>query len=157
MASPSLAAGRSAHDERRPRLIIPALAGFYDWIEPYTYPLMRFVIGATVFPFGFGKVMSGMTPVIGSMTHFGLEPVALTAFCVIAIESVGAACIAIGLFTRFWAAAMAIEMAVITFVALWPAGYARAEQPLITGALCFVVALKGGGRCSIDRLIGWEL
>ena len=51
---------------RKAILASPGLAGFYDWIEPYTYPLMRFIIGMTVFPFGFGKIMNGMTPVIGS-------------------------------------------------------------------------------------------
>jgi hypothetical protein len=25
------------------------------------------------------------------------------------------------------------------------------------GFIAFVVALRGGGRCSIDRMLGWEL
>ena len=156
MASPSLAA-HAAPDTRRPRLIIPGLAGFYDWVDPYIYPLTRFVVGATLLPIGIGKIESGMAPVIGAMAHFNLEPVGAAAFCVVVIESVGALCIMLGFLTRFWAAAMAIEMAVITVVALWPQGYARAEQSLIWGALALIVALKGSGRFSIDRLIGWEL
>ena len=150
-------ASTSAPDTHRPRLIIPGLAGFYDWVDPYIYPLIRFVVGATLVPIGLGKIVGGMAPVMGAMAHFGLEPAAVSAVCVITIESVGAFCIAVGFLTRFWAAAMAIEMAFITFVVLWPQGYAKAEQGLIWGALAFIVALKGGGRFSIDRLIGWEL
>ena len=48
-------ASTSAPDTHQPRLIIPGLAGFYDWIDPYTYPLMRFIVGATSpVPIGFG-------------------------------------------------------------------------------------------------------
>jgi putative oxidoreductase len=153
-STPSVAAARA--QEGRPQLLIPSLGGFYDWIEPYTYPLMRFAIGASLVPIGWGKLQTGMGPVIATMTHFGFEPVGAAAFCVIAIESLGALCIALGFLTRFWAAALAIEMAVISLVQI-PNGYTRVEQFLLWGFLAFVVALRGGGRCSIDRLIGWEL
>jgi len=101
--------------------------------------------------------MSGQTPVIATMTHFGLQPVGAAALCVTVIESLGALCIALGFLTRFWAAAMAIELAVIAFVVMLPQGYFRAESFLLWGVLAFIIALKGSGRYSIDRMIGWEL
>ncbi|HLI20043.1 MAG TPA: DoxX family protein [Stellaceae bacterium] len=157
MASPSLASPRRAPSGRRPRPIVPGLAGFYDWVEPYTYPLFRLIVGAFLLPHGLGKLMSGQAPVVATMTHFGVQPAAVMALCVTAIESLGALCIVLGFLTRLWAAALAIELAVISFVVMLPQGYFRAEPFLLWGLLAFVIALKGGGRCSIDRLIGWEL
>ena len=69
----------------------------------------------------------------------------------------------LGLFTRFFAAAIAIEFGVITFVAHWPNGYGWTnprggwEYPLMWGLLFFAIALRGGGPYSLDRKIGREL
>lgn len=153
MASTSLA---STQGSGGPKLIFPGLAGLYEWVEPYTYPLMRFCVGAMLIPIGWTKLHTGMTPVVATMTRFGLEPVGLAAFCVIAIESLGALCIAVGFLTRFWAAALAVEMAVIAYEQI-PNGYTRMEQFLLWGVLAFIIALRGGGRLSADRAIGWEL
>ncbi|MGH7032412.1 MAG: DoxX family protein [Stellaceae bacterium] len=153
MASTSTASPRVSGE---PKLIIPGLAGFYEWAEPYAYPLMRFCVGAMLIPIGWTKLQAGTAPVVATMTKFGLEPVGLMAFCVIAIESLGALCIAVGFLTRFWAAALAIEMAVISYMQI-PAGYTRMEQFLLWGMLAFIIALRGAGRFSIDRAIGWEL
>ena len=154
MASTSVAPQRTTG---KPKLLIPGLAGFYDWIEPYTYPLMRFAIGAALIPIGWPKLQAGLGPEIATMAKLGFEPAGPAAFCVVAIESLGALCVAVGFLTRFWAAALAIEMAAITFGVQWHNGYIRAEQFLLWGFLAFVVALRGSGHCSIDRLIGWEL
>lgn len=143
--------------ERTTQLYIPALAGFYDWVKPYCYPLIRFAVGAVLIPNGIPKVMAGFEATTASMTrqHFPLP--ALVAILVMATETIGGFCVAIGFLTRFWAAAIAIEMAVITFKVQWPNGYSRVEQFLLWGILAFVIALRGGGRCSVDRLIGREL
>jgi putative oxidoreductase len=73
---------------------------------------------------------------------------------------VGAACLAIGLFTRIAAAMIGIEMLVIVFLFQWQFGYfgtARGyEYALLWLLLCIAIFLKGGGRYSIDRLIGKE-
>jgi putative oxidoreductase len=77
------------------------------------------------------------------------------------IEFVGGICIALGLFTRFFAAAAAIEMAVLTFYIYWANGYswtARGyEFTLLWGVVLFAIALRGGGPLSLDRKIGREL
>jgi putative oxidoreductase len=117
---------------------------------------MRFCVGAMLIPMGWTKLQNGMGPVVATMTKYGLEPVGLMAFCVIAIESLGALCIALGFLTRFWAAALAIEMAVISYTQI-PNGFTRVEQFLLWGVLALIIALRGGGRFSIDRAIGWEL
>lgn len=107
-------------------------------------------------PIGWTKLHNGMGPVVATMTKYGLEPVGLTALCVIAIESLGALCIALGFLTRFWAAALAVEMAVISYTQI-PNGFTRVEQFLLWGVMALIIALRGGGRFSIDRAIGWEL
>jgi putative oxidoreductase len=153
MASPSLASSRGADE---PKLLMPGLAGFYAWAEPYTYPLMRFCAGAMLIPIGWTKLHTGMGPVIATMTKYGLEPAGLTALVVVALESLGALCVALGFLTRFWAAGLAIEMAVISYVQI-PNGFTRVEQFLLWGVLFLIIALRGGGRFSVDRAIGREL
>lgn len=83
------------------------------------------------------------------------------AYFVSYIELVGGALIAIGLFTRPVAAAIAVEFAVITFIVHWPRGFSAGaggyEYPLLWGVLFFAIALRGGGWLSLDRKIGREL
>ena len=61
---------------------------------------------------------------------------------------------------RFDAAAAAIEMLFITIL-YWNNGFnwmARGyEYVLMWGLVCFAISLRGGGRYSLDRLIGREL
>ena len=82
-------------------------------------------------------------------------------FVLMLIEFVGGICITIGLFTRFWAAAAAVEMGVLTFYIYWGNGYgwlARGyEYTLMWGLVLFAVALRGGGPLSLDRRLGREL
>jgi putative oxidoreductase len=79
------------------------------------------------------------------------------------VETVGAICIMLGLFTRLFAAAAAIEFTVIVLVAHWPHGFwwhrpgGGWEYPLLWGLMFVAIALRGGGPYSLDRRIGWEL
>jgi putative oxidoreductase len=68
-------------------------------------------------------------------------------------------CIALGLFTRFWAAAATIEMAVIVYHHLPKFGWTERgyEYPLMWGLIMLAIALRGGGPYSLDRKIGREL
>ena len=78
----------------------------------------------------------------------------------LAIEFVGGIALMLGLFTRFWAAAAAIEMLLITML-YWKTGFAWLnrgyEYTLLWGFVCFAIALRGGGPYSVDRVIGKEL
>eukprot|EP01037_Dinobryon_pediforme_P040984 gene40984-50456_t len=63
----------------------------------------------------------------------------------------------LGLFTRIAAAATAIQMFVIAFFVLWPAwGWTQRgmEYALFMGLISIAVFIRGGGRASIDKLIG---
>jgi putative oxidoreductase len=83
------------------------------------------------------------------------------AYVIMFIESVGGICLIIGLFTRFVAAALAIEMLVALLFVHLAKGYAAGgggyEYVLLIGAACFLFAIRGGGPYSVDRFIGKEL
>jgi putative oxidoreductase len=75
-------------------------------------------------------------------------------------ESVAAVCLAIGLFTRIAAAIIGIEMLVIVILFQWQFGYFWTnrgyEFALLWLLLCIAIFFEGGGRYSVDRLIGKE-
>jgi putative oxidoreductase len=67
----------------------------------------------------------------------------------------------VGLFTRFFAAALAVEMLVALLYVHLPKGYPVGgggyEYVLLIGAACFAIAIRGGGPYSLDRVIGKQL
>jgi putative oxidoreductase len=83
------------------------------------------------------------------------------AYSAVFLETVGAICIAIGLFTRFFAAAIAIELLIAMLAAHWAKGFSVGaggyEYVLFLGIVMFAIALRGGGPYSVDRVIGKEL
>ena len=148
-----------------PRPIIPALTRFYAFARDASYPLIRATVGGTLLVHGIGKLMGPPIAAFAqqSIAKRGIEPAMLVAYIVFINETIGAACVILGLFTRFFAASIAIEIAVITFLVFLPHGYGATrpsggwEYPLLWGLLFFAVALRGGGPYSLDRKIGWEL
>ena len=82
------------------RLIFPGLAGFYAWCGEIAYALVRIVIGYNIFMHGWVKVPNGYAGVAAYMTKNGLEPHAFFAGAAMFLETVGALCVLVGLFTR---------------------------------------------------------
>ena len=76
------------------------------------------------------------------------------------IETLAGISLILGLFTRFFAAAAAIELLIIT-AAYWGDGFGWLrrgyEYTLLWGLLCFAIALRGGGPYSLDRKLGRKL
>lgn len=143
-----------------PRLLIPQLKPFYDRVEPLSWALIRLTAGLMIIPHGWPKLMAGIGPTAANaLAKRGIEPAEPLAIVLILLETVGGLCVALGLFTRFFAAAITIEMAVIVSV-YWPRfgwtgpGY---EYPLMWGLVMLAVALRGGGPYSLDRKVGREL
>jgi putative oxidoreductase len=146
-----------------PKLIFPGLAGFYATWQPIAYTLVRVVVGIMFIMHVQGKLHAGPATVAANfMAKNGLEPAILFAYAAIFLELVGGACIVIGLLTRFFAAALAIEMLIALFAVHWPKGYAAGgggyEYVLLIGVVMFAIAIRGGGPYSVDaKLIGKEL
>ena len=149
----------AAHDE--PKLIFPGLASLYESLSPYSYALMRFATGAILVPHGVQKILN--TPIAKFAPNIaakGLPFAEGLAYLTYFAESVAAACLAIGLFTRIAAAVVGIEMLIIVFFFQWQFGYFWTnrgyEFALLWLLLCIAIFFKGGGRYSIDRMIGRE-
>jgi len=149
----------AAHGE--PKLIFPALAGLYERFSPFSYALMRFATGAVLVPHGIQKILTvPIAKFAPSIAAKGLPFAEALAYLTYFSESVAAICLAIGLFTRIAAAVVGIEMLVIVFLFqlqfcyFWTVrGY---EYALLWALLCIAIFFKGGGRYSIDRMIGRE-
>ena len=145
----------------QPKLLLPVLAPFYDWAIPVSGAILRVAFGIDLAIHGWEKVvrLPRIIDAISAGTVAALPaPFDPTHNIVLSFfEFVGGICIALGLFTRFFAAAAAIELAIITFTVFWPHGYHGYEYTLWWGVAMFVIALRGGGPYSLDRAIGREL
>jgi putative oxidoreductase len=108
---------------------------------------------------GWGKVTRGPAAFAKPFADAGFDSM-FWVWSALAIEFVGGIALIVGLFTRFWAAAAAIEMALIMYL-YWHNGFswlARGyEYVLLWGLVCFAIALRGGGPYSLDRVLGKEL
>src|SRR5262249_59778788 len=133
-----------------PKLIFPGLAGFYASVSDLWYPMIRVSIGAILFMHGYAKVANlGIARVAANFgTNYGLPVPTFLAYSAVFLETVGAICIAIGLFTRFFAAAIAIELLIAMFAAHWANGFSLCaggyEYVLFLAHLLFALALRGG-------------
>ena len=138
-----------------PRLALPGLASFYERVVPLSWLVIRLAVGFDLAMHGWGKVLRVPGWFSGAPTNDALFYGTL-----LVTEFIGGIAIALGLFTRFFAAAAAIEMLVITWGYV-PNGYSWLnrgfEYTLLWGWLCFAIALRGGGPYSLDCRIGKEL
>lgn len=142
------------------KLLIPGLRPFYAWAEPLSWALVRITAGLMIIPHGWPKLMAGVGPVAANaLTKRGIEPAEPLAVILIVLETLGGLCVALGLVTRFFAAAITIEMAVIVYHSLPKFGWTERgyEYPLMWGLIMLAIALRGGGPYSLDRKLGREL
>jgi putative oxidoreductase len=143
------------------KLLLPGLSGFYGSFGEIAYALVRVIIGYILFMHGLAKFNAGLDPVVAGMAKNGLSPAIFFGGAAMFLETVGAICVAIGLFTRFFAAALAIELAIAFVVVHLPKGFSAAqggfEYVLLLGIVMFAIAIRGGGPYSVDRMIGKEL
>ena len=143
-----------------PKLWFPGLNSFYEAVIPLAWPLVRIAVGWNLTVHGWGKVTRGAGPYMKAFTDLGFEPATLWIYSALFVEFFGGIAIILGLFTRFFAAAAAIELAIITLI-YWHTGFAWTrrgyEYTLMWGLICFAIALRGGGPYSLDRKIGSQL
>jgi putative oxidoreductase len=142
------------------KLLIPGLRPFYERVEPLSWALVRITAGLMIIPHGWPKLMAGIGPVAANaLSKRGIEPAEPLAAILILLETLGGLCVALGLFTRFFAAAITIEMTVIVYHHLPKFGWTERgyEYPLMWGLIMLAIALRGGGPYSLDRRLGREL
>lgn len=145
----------------RRRLYFPGLAGFYEMAVPLSYVLMRVCLGLLLVPHGMGKLFGSDIPhTAQNFVKMGWPVPLFWAWVVGCLEFFGGIMLALGLFTRVVAAMIAVEMAVISFLVLWPNwGWVHRgmEYTFMMGVFAFAMALRGGGPYSLDRLFGKEV
>jgi putative oxidoreductase len=151
--------------QSEPRPIISGLAGFYDFSRDFSWLVVRLTAGGMLLVHGITKLMYATVAgfAANSLAKRGIEPSLPLAYVVFFLETVGAICIMLGLFTRFFAAAVGIQFLLIIFVAHWGAGFGWSrpgggwEYPLFWALIILAIGLRGGGPYSLDRKMGREL
>jgi putative oxidoreductase len=143
---------------------IPALHGLAQALSPLAEPAVRVTAGLLLVPHGAQKLF-------GWFGGYGLEATGQffatklglpASFALLAglIEFVGGIMLALGLFTRPVAALVVGVMAYAAFGVhfnnglFWTNG--GFEFPLLWGVVALAFVLRGGGRYSVDALIGRE-
>jgi putative oxidoreductase len=147
--------------QAEPRLLLPFLQPFYDAVVPLSWPLIRITVGGTMLAHGYHRLIgTSIATAAEEFAKLGFEPAVLVAYVILINETIGAICVAIGLFTRFFAATLAIELAVISLLFVkngWAWAHHGWEYTFLWGLIFFAIALRGGGPYSVDRAIGREL
>jgi putative oxidoreductase len=145
--------------------LIPVLAPVTAALSPYAEPLVRVATGAMLMPHGAQKLFGwfGGYGIEGTSQFFatklGLPPqVAVLAGV---IEFFGGLLLALGLATRGAAALVVGLMAVAVVHVHFALGYfwtdGGFEYPLFWGIAALSFVVRGGGRYSLDALVGREL
>jgi putative oxidoreductase len=148
----------------RPGTICPALARLYRPFEPFAWPAIRIAAGACLVPHGAQKMFGafggrGLAATMEGFGRTGFEPGWLWGSLVAGTEFFGGLLIALGLLTRPAAFAAAVLMAVALTRHLdrgffW--GQGGWEYPAMWLVVLAAIAVRGGGRFSLDRAIGRE-
>ena len=110
-----------------PKLLFPGLAGFYAAVSDLWYPMIRVTAGGCLLYHGWGKLMSGATPIAAAMARNGFipapraSPISSCSWRRSAPSRLSSVCLRV--FSR---PAIAIEMAVIAFHVQMPQGFPAA-------------------------------
>jgi putative oxidoreductase len=143
------------------RRLFPRLDPIYDLLTPLSWPLIRCATGLILAVHGWGKIVKGPEVVAPVFEKLGFEPALAVVYLLIFVEFVGGISLALGLLTRFFAAAITIEMAVIFFTQYLPNGFSWLnkgyEFVLLWGLVSMAIWWRGGGPYSLDRRLGVEL
>jgi putative oxidoreductase len=139
--------------------LIPGVAALERALSPFAEPLVRVVAGLMLLPHGW----FGGYGVDATGQFFAAKLGLPASFALLAglIEVFGGLALAAGFLTR---AAAALVFALMAVAVIWvhlPIGYfwmtGGLEYPLMWGLVALAFVLRGGGRYSLDALIGREI
>ena len=137
---------------------------FRSLFEPLAEPLLRATTGLLLMPHGAQKLFGlfGGYGVEATGQFFASKLGLPASFALLAglIEFVGGLLLAVGLATRAVAVLIFGVMAVAVVSVHLPQGFfwtsGGYEYPLLWGIAALFYAIRGGGRYSVDHLIGYE-
>jgi putative oxidoreductase len=150
--------------------LIEQLSDLHQTLAPFTYALLRVVVGLALVPhglrntFGFfpntGAVALNLKDLAVGLDRSGYRPGRFWAPAISVTQLVGGPLLAIGLLTR------PVDVAVVLFLLVanverWRVGRyfwnkLGLEYTLMWTIAAIYVLVQGGGLYSVDHLIGWE-
>jgi putative oxidoreductase len=140
-----------------PNLVFPSLGKVYTALDVWTLPLLRFVAGFNMAMHGWVHINANMAETAAYFSGEGYEPGLFWAYAVTLTEFVGGILLAAGFLTRL--AAIPISLFLATAISyhmkngfFWNEG--GFEYPLMWAIVTLVFLVKGGGKLSIDNLLG---
>ena len=113
-------------------------------LTPYAAFFMRLAVGGVFFRHGWVKFHNGIPAVAGFLHGIGFPFATFWAVLLIAIETIGAVCVLLGVFTRVWAALMAVEMVVAIAAVKVPSGGNIELEALLLAGSVTLMALGDG-------------
>jgi putative oxidoreductase len=120
--------------------------------------LLRMTVGAVFLAHGLQKLLvTGMPAVAEFMRQVGIPMPMASAIVVTAAETVCGLALVLGLFTRWAAAPLAINMLVAMTVVHLPNGFFLPngiEFTLVLLAACAAIGLAGPGALALDNVVG---
>jgi putative oxidoreductase len=146
---------------QQPRLFIPVLGILYRTFAPVTEPLIRVVAGGSLAIHGFPILFGDKAIAAKFLESVGFHDGLFWSYIVGGVEFFCGLFLALGLLTRVVAAPIIgfLVIAIVTYH--WQYGFAwesrGIEYPLFWSIVVFHFLVHGGGRWSLDALIGREL
>ncbi|HYK82752.1 MAG TPA: DoxX family protein [Gemmatimonadales bacterium] len=113
-------------------------------LTPYAAFFMRLAVGVVFLQHGLVKFHNGVPAVAGFLHGVGFPFASIWAVILIVVETIGAVCVLVGFYTRFWAACMAVEMLVAILAVQLPNGRNIELEGLLFAGAVTLVALGDG-------------
>lgn len=139
-------------------LLLPVLGPIYRAAVPLAELWLRVICGIALMVHGWPKIQNP-TGAAGMVEGLGFAPGWFWSILLSVTEFNGGLLLVLGLFTRLAAGGTTVILLVAAYFH-WVAldqGYGGAELALIWSAVTLTFLAKGGGRFSLDRLLGKEL
>ena len=125
-----------------------------DSLQPLGILALRLVLGAVMVAHGYPKVFGGLSHHVESVAHIGLP--GWLAYFSAAAEFAGGLLLIVGLFTRFAALAVCVNMLVAVFGVHFKNGFlgqGNYQFPLALAAMAFAVIFSGAEVISLDHAL----
>ena len=147
------------------KALIPGVGALESALSPFAEPLVRVAAGLLLMPHGAQKLFGWFggygVEATGQFFAAKLGLPAELALVAGLVEFFGGLALAAGFLTRPAAALIVGLMAVAIVAVHWPAGFfwtsGGFEYPLLWGLVALSFVIRGGGRYSVDALIGREI
>jgi putative oxidoreductase len=105
---------------------------------------LRLAVGGVFLRHGVVKLQTGLPGTTEFLHSLGFPFAPIWAVILIGVETLGAICVAVGLFTRAWAAALAVVMVVAILRVRIPRGMDFELEALLRAGALSLVALGDG-------------